>query len=331
MPGPDRRTMRAAVALAGHAPSIFNLQPWRWEMGASTLHLLLDRSHELPVTDPQGRESTVSCGVSLQHAALALRTLGWHAHIHRMPNPATPQRLAVIETTGPGEPSATDISLARAASTRHTDRRPYSPEPVPSTVLAHLVRAGEEAGAGILVADGDQRYALATAFVKAAAMHGADADYRRELSAWTGRGSTAVEGVPASTTPTPGAQYGDVVLRDFGRVAASHAETSSAAALGTLLLFSTDADDQVAHLRAGEAAGAVLCSAEAEGLSASPLTEAFEIPHTRAAVRREVLLEEQYPQFALRIGRPAEATRPYPAAHRRPIQDILHDLGSALP
>ncbi|WP_235884159.1 hypothetical protein [Saccharopolyspora elongata] len=54
--------LEAAVALATRAPSLFNVQPWQWQVGTESLHLLLDRSRGIPVTDPVFRELTISCG-----------------------------------------------------------------------------------------------------------------------------------------------------------------------------------------------------------------------------------------------------------------------------
>jgi len=47
----DRRTVRSALELAGHAPSVHNSQPWRWRAGDRSIHLYADLSRWLPVTD----------------------------------------------------------------------------------------------------------------------------------------------------------------------------------------------------------------------------------------------------------------------------------------
>lgn len=324
----DRETMQAVVGLAGRAPSVFNIQPWRWHIGTGTLNLLLDRSRALPVVDPGFRELTISCGAALDHAVLAFRALGWQVRVHRLPDPAAPDRLAVIEVVEHAEPPPTVVALAGAACTRHSDRRQYTSATVPPSLLHELTRAGEQAGARILVAEGDRRYALARAFAKAAVLHGAWEDYRTELAAWTGLEATAWEGIPQKNAPQPGMQYGDLVLRDFGRVAIAHEETGTPHAVGTLLLASTDADDPLAHLQTGEATSAILCAAELKGLSGSVLSEAFEIDRTRADVRRTVLDDTGHAQLAFRVGWPTASRRP-PPTHRRPVQDVIRALPDA--
>lgn len=325
---PSSDTVQEAVALASRAPSLFNVQPWKWQTEAGSLHLELDLSRALPATDPTNRELTVSCGTALHHAVLAFKARGWTVRVHRLPKPATPHKLASIEVLARAEPSETEVALARAACVRHSDRRQYAPDPVPAALLDTLMQAGEHAGADVALAEGDHRYALAQAFAKAAFLHGASAEYRSELAAWTGLGSADTQGMTRENAPRPGMQYGDLVLRDFGRVAITHEEVGSPRTVGSLLLLSTPTDDPVAHLKAGEATSSILCTAELKGLASSPLSEAFEIEGTRAAVRRTVLGDTSYPQLALRIGWPSDPRKP-PATARRPVDELLREIANS--
>ncbi|WP_190814249.1 Acg family FMN-binding oxidoreductase [Saccharopolyspora pogona] len=324
------KVFKEAVALAGRAPSLFNVQPWKWQFGVSSLHLELDLSRALSATDPTNRELTVSCGAALHHAVLALKTRGWQVQVHRIPDPATPQKLATIDVVAHAEPSDTEIALTQAACVRHSDRRQYAPDPVSAAVLRSLVEVGEQAGADVVVAEDDHRYALAQAFAKAAFIHGASAEYRRELAAWTGFSSAGTQGMAKENAPPPGGQYGDLVMRDFGRVAITHGEVGSSRTAGSLLLVSTPTDDPLAHLKACEATSAMLCTAEVAGLASSPLGEAFEIEETRAAVRREVLGDASYPQLALWVGWPSELRKP-PATPRRPVDELLREIANIQP
>ncbi|GAB3844007.1 nitroreductase [Dactylosporangium cerinum] len=66
-----------AATTAGYAPSIHNTQPWRWRITGHLLDLFTDRSRVLAVTDPEARLATLSCGVALHHARMALAAQGW--------------------------------------------------------------------------------------------------------------------------------------------------------------------------------------------------------------------------------------------------------------
>src|SRR3954452_16705281 len=93
----DQRTVRSAIELASHAPSVHNSQPWRWTVGRHVVHLGADRQRWLPATDPDGRDLVVSCGTALHHVRVALAAAGVRTAVHRMPNPGEPDRLATLE------------------------------------------------------------------------------------------------------------------------------------------------------------------------------------------------------------------------------------------
>jgi hypothetical protein len=67
----DRQTIRAAVELGSHAPSVHNSQPWRWRLDGRSLLLQADLRRWLPATDADGRDRVVSCGAVLHHTRIA--------------------------------------------------------------------------------------------------------------------------------------------------------------------------------------------------------------------------------------------------------------------
>src|SRR5262245_54922876 len=71
----SRDLARAALA-ALVAPSILNSQPWRWRIDADLAQLRADHGRQLTTLDPQGRLLTLSCGVALHHAVVALSAAG---------------------------------------------------------------------------------------------------------------------------------------------------------------------------------------------------------------------------------------------------------------
>ncbi|WP_114454657.1 hypothetical protein [Halopolyspora algeriensis] len=85
-----------------------------------------------------------------------------------LPDPAAPDRLADVEVSTWAEPSEEELALAGAAYSRHTDRSQYSAREIPSHTLDELVRTGDFPEARLQIVTGEHRYALATAFVKAA-------------------------------------------------------------------------------------------------------------------------------------------------------------------
>ncbi|RRO14115.1 hypothetical protein EIL87_20365 [Saccharopolyspora rhizosphaerae] len=265
--GIDAGGVRAACSLADCVPSLLAAKPWRWNHHGDSLQLRLDTSPELPESDPAARASVIACGAALHHAALALRAQGSRIQVDRLPLPEDPSLLGQIRILGTRDPVPADRALARAARRRHLDKRSFAPMPVPPGLLVDVESVSD--AADITVITGEQQCALSRAFTMAAMIHAATEASRAEL------------------------------------IGARLTERDTPESAGSLLLISTPTDDREAHLRAGEALGAVLCWAELAGLAAWPCNEAFEVPRTRAAAKREVLGDAAHPQLVVRLGWPA--------------------------
>src|SRR5690242_7171962 len=135
----DRRTVRAAVELGSHAPSVHNSQPWRWRLAGDTLTLQADMRRWLPATDADGRDLVVSCGAVLHHTRVALAAAGVHATVRRVPDRERPDELAVLELSAQA-PDGADADLAAAILQRRTDRRRFSTWEVPGQMRVELVQ-----------------------------------------------------------------------------------------------------------------------------------------------------------------------------------------------
>lgn len=277
----DAEEVRAACSLAECAPSLLGGPPWRWYHDGGSLELWLDTSLALPETDPAGRELVISCGAALHHAALSLRAHGRRIEVDRLPAEDNSALLGRIRLLGARDPVPADRALARAARRRHLEQRRCASVPVAPGLLIDVESLSD--AADVSVVTDDQRPVLARAFTTM--VREASGSHRAESA---GCDHTAEESAPRN-----------------GRQRAEFAETGSEDSAGTLLLISTDTDEREAHLRAGEALGAVLCWAELAGMAAWPLGEAFEVPRARAEVRREVLGNTAHPQVAVRVGWPA--------------------------
>ncbi|HWD03251.1 MAG TPA: NAD(P)H nitroreductase [Amycolatopsis sp.] len=321
---PDDFTIRTAVSTAIRAPSVHNSQPWRWAAGDRTLHLYADRSRQLPETDPDGRDLLIGCGAALHHARIAFAALGWRADVHRLPNAAEPDHLAAMEFHR-CEPTDTEVALAAAIPRRRTDRRRHSSWEVPRAYLESIAGAVADEGVVLRVAEGPERYYLATAIEEASRRHRGDPAYRVELAAWSGR-RAAPDGVPSRNTPivdtTPGTlparQFSDPELAETPGASSDTAET-------VLLVLSTASDDRMSQLRAGEATSAALLTATRFGLATCPLTEPLEVPDVRRTVEAKVS-SGSFPQMVLRIGWAPTNADPLPATPRRDVEDVLSPL-----
>ncbi|WP_306303656.1 Acg family FMN-binding oxidoreductase [Nocardia pneumoniae] len=321
---PDRDTLRSVLASAVRAPSVHNTQPWLWRTDDSTVHLYADESRWLPHTDPEGRDLLLSCGAALHHLRVAARGLGWETVIHRLPDPAEPRHLAVVEfraATATATPEA--IRMAAAIHRRHTDRRRYAARSVP---VAYVEAVAAGAGNGVharCIDAGPARTQLLRAFEQAAWEHTRDFSYGLELAQWSGR-----QGAPGRHAVLLAA---DAAVRPFSNPGLPQTVIGDVDAADRLILLSTPGDDRLSRLRAGEAASAVLLTATTLGLATCPLTEPLELTDTRNRIRTNVLGDSGYPHIVVRIGWAEEGAGPVPATARRPLDEVLHPLDAAVP
>jgi hypothetical protein len=329
---PDPHTVLGAIDLANRAPSVHNTQPWRWLLGAESIHLMADRNRRLQVIDPDGRDLLLSCGAALHHLRIALAAFGWHTTVHRIPNPNDPDHLAAVEMHA-HEPSEEDIVLAGAIAHRHTDRRRYSSWPVPDGHLDLMVRRAGRAGALLVpVTEPGTRKLLTYAIGDAAWRQLEQPGYATELALWAGRSRAADDGVLAASAPHGAQRHGDTTMRAFPGGTLAQTETGRGESDGgELLVLATLLDDPVSVLRAGEAASAALLTATDFGLAACPLSQPLEVAGTRAAIRDQVLDGAAHPHLVLRTGWLPTAAPPVTRSPRRPTAHTITYLPGTRP
>ena len=324
-PFPDAESIRTALTLATRAPSVHNTQPWRWVVGEASLHLYADMSRHLPNTDPDRRDLVVSCGLALHHAVVALAALGWRARVHRLPNPADPLHLAAVELR-PTRVDTHDVALAAAIPLRRTDRRHFSPWPVPRADIATI--GARAARMGIRLRHVEMSIDIRSIVAKAVWSHVHDDSYLTELAEWSGRHASTI-GVPARnipesdpSAPLPGRLFVGGALSQPENVSPSDDHAA-------LLALGSAADDDLARLRAGEASSMALLTATAFGLATCPVSEPLELSETREAIRSEVFDDQDYPQMMLRIGWAPVGADPLPSTPRRSIDEVVTTLDGA--
>jgi nitroreductase len=321
------------VAAATRAPSIHNTQPWRFTAGPDRLDVRYDRQRALPVLDPTGRQQVISCGIAAAFAAVALRAEGAQVSVELLPDPADADHLATIRVTGTVEPADADRALAAAIDARHTVRAAFQPRAVPGALLDRLQREAGDFGLWVKVIDREEEE-TATVFLlsQAEEMEQGDPEYVKELEGWVRTDPGAVDGVPVEAVPAgdPHDRPSNWLVRDFVvgtrephlfRAAGDPDAAPPEVERPTVVLLGTENDDRAAWLLAGQALGRVLLLATAEGLVASPLTQALDWPATRTRLRQRLSLIG-FPQMLLRMGYPPEGLTPA-ATGRRPVADVL--------
>lgn len=314
----DRALFVIAVEAAVRAPSMHNTQPWRFRLRGGALEVLADRSRQLPVADPHGRALRIACGAAVLNARLALAVGGHPARVRLRPEPGEPDLLARLT---PGErrpPTPTEAALYAAVSRRHSNRRPFSPEPVPADARRQLILAARDEDAWLHLLLGRPALAVVAEVVRAAdTALIRDAGYRTELAAWS-RSEDTDDGVPAAAGGPSPQPHDLLAMRPFGGTDRAPGRDFESDPLVAVL--GTAGDTVHDHLVAGQALQRVLLTATVHGLAASMLSQPIEVPAAREQLRRGVG-RLGTPQMVLRIGygQPGFPTR------RRPVADVIEE------
>ena len=81
----DDAKLHRMIARAIRAPSSHNSQPWLFRPTDAGIDLLADRTRGLPVTDPEDRELTISCGCALFGLRVAAPPKVWGHMLRHSP------------------------------------------------------------------------------------------------------------------------------------------------------------------------------------------------------------------------------------------------------
>ncbi|WP_368050070.1 nitroreductase [Micromonospora sp. C28SCA-DRY-2] len=321
-PASDRPLTTAlaeAAAMAGHAPSVHNTQPWRWRVLPDALELYAVPDRRLTATDPEGRLLAISCGTALHHARLALAAEGWTAMVERLPDPDEVDLLARLTGFSQSGADPDAMHMVQCMQVRHTDRRPVSDEPVSTAALGQITSAVAAEGCRLQILDRDQVMELAAAAGHAATVEAEDPLLREELEYWTSRAGTGT-GLPPEVLPEQAPQT-TVPGRDFGRAGSLPIGPGHDRAAVYALLYG-DEDERDSWLRAGEALSAGWLTATRQGVSVTPLSGVVEVERTRQALRG-LLAGLGHPYIVLRLGIADPAHAGPPHTPRLPVEQVV--------
>jgi hypothetical protein len=309
--GPQRTDLADCVRAATLAPSIHNTQPWQFHVRDNGVDVYADWRRRLDVIDPNGRQLTISVGAALMNLRLAVHQSGWESVVQVLAEGETSRLVAAVDVVGRAVPDPVLGELAGSMPRRHTNRQPFTPDPVPKTAAHDLVAAAEVEGASLEVASDSARAHIVRLIHAAEAQLRDEGVYPAELAGSTrprparhGRGAWhAVEAVP---------------LRDFGMMTPHRrGPVESDETYPTILVLSTDGDDRLDWVRAGQALERVWLTAVARGLAIAPMSQPLEVPRLRSEVTGSD--PARLAQVLLLVGYAPPTT----ATPRRDVSDVL--------
>ncbi|HEX9033293.1 MAG TPA: nitroreductase family protein [Streptosporangiaceae bacterium] len=312
--------LRRVIEAASAAPSIHNTQPWRFVAVADDLlEVRADPGRALWVADPHARALYMSCGAALFNIRTAIRMTGYNPLVWPLPHPRfSPMVLAVVQAEPGRSPSFAEREMYEAIWHRHTNRAPFTDEPVSDSIRVALEQAaGFEFATLRMLSDRDAATVVELADRASAELAG-DVEHQIEMQNWIATDSQT-DGIPAEALPSQPSRKPGPVRTDMTSAApAVHRPSRDYEHSPQLAVLTTERDEPGDWLRAGQALQRVLLTATTHGLATSFLYQPIELHDMRGANAPAWPWQEN-PQIVIRFG----FGQDQPGSPRRPLDDVL--------
>ena len=312
--------LRRIIESAAAAPSIHNTQPWRFTVVADDLlEVHADPDRALWVSDPHARALYLSCGAALFNIKTAIRMTGFNPLVWPLPHPEfAPTVLAAVQAEPGRPPTFAERELYEAIWQRHTNRSPYTSEPIAEAMRVTLEQAAGFEFATLRMLNGRDAARVLDMSARASAELADDVDHRIELQKWIATASSD-DGIPAEALPSKPSSEPSPVRQDLASAAPAVLRPEASYERNPQLAVLTTARDEPSDwLRAGQALQRVLLAATAHGLSASFLYQSIELRDMRGESAPAWPWPEN-PQIVIRLGYGGQQV----GTPRRPLDDVL--------
>jgi hypothetical protein len=174
--GVDRVVAAGILACNPH-----NTQAWRFTVAGDVINVHSDPTRRMPRNDASDREHFAGLGCAVENMVIAAGSAGFTAKVSLFPDGTASDYVARIALGAGG--SGQDRALADAIPRRHTNRGPYTSEPVDLSGLD--AQASRIDGAGVLwITDKAARDRLGALYIEATEAITADPDQSTESFAW---------------------------------------------------------------------------------------------------------------------------------------------------
>jgi nitroreductase len=317
------KQLRFLLNYAILAPSKHNTQPWLFRVDRNSVELYADRTRVLSMVDANGRELIMSCGAALANLLVALRYFGFSWIMEAPSKPGEDKLLTRLTVEKGVEPTEEEQKLFLAIQQRRTNRRAFSKQALPVTLLNRLERVAGEAGTYLhVIQDEEQRAQLANLVLSADRTLWADQQFRHELAEWVHTNeSNSPDGIPAYALGKADTTSYLSPLTLHTLVDAPEEDVEATQRMvkpPVLAVLSTVADTWFDWLSAGLALENILLQARLDRVWASFFSQPTEVPALRQTLR-DLLGQSDFPQIVLRLGYATQV----PPTPRRDVDDVM--------
>ncbi|HWQ18426.1 MAG TPA: hypothetical protein VN455_01510, partial [Methanotrichaceae archaeon] len=254
----------------------------------------------------------LSLGCALENLLTAADHFGYQYQVEYFPNSTRDDFVAAVRFA-PGS-SIGDSRLFQAILASHANSNSYESRAISEKDLQMLINRSSKEGTDLyLTSDPDAKARFKDLVLKADQAQYSDQDYKSELGYWLGQGVMGPTGIRAKIAQM------EVLFLDTG---ADQARKDAELVNSTEVLgfISTGENDRASQVKAGQLLERVWLTATSMGIHVHPLSQALEVPETKAELGELLPQKGLYPQQAFSLGYASPEEERLP---RRPLKEVL--------
>ena len=275
------------------APSSQNTQPWKFNISGDEIRLFADKTGWLTVADADQREFYISQSCALENLLVAAEHFGYGYNV-TYPS-GNGSLVAVIKLT-PGSGHSQDPKLFEAILARHDNQNPYDAKEIPESSLQALQNISVDKDIKLAMAsDANTRNEFRNLTVSADQKQYSDPNYKSELGHSLGEGMMGPTGIEAVLAQLK------VLFLDIS-TDQTKKDSDLVNSTPTLGFISSDGNDRVSQIKAGQLLEKVWLEATAMGISLHPMSQALEVPGTKTKLSEMLPSGSGNPQQAFTLG-----------------------------
>ena len=314
--------LRNLVRAATLAASSHNTQPWTFVATPDTIEIRPDKTRQLLVLDPAGRELWISLGCALENLLIAAHAAGYATTVSY---PEAEEIIRVRLSTD--QPHATPLLAAIAL--RQNTRSEYDGLPIAPATLKQLEAVRLEPGVSVqFVLEPSELKTVLDYISQGTLKQYADPAFMRELIHWlrfTKKDALArMDGLYTRSSGNPEVPrwLGQMVVGATKPQWQADVDAAKFRSSSGAVLIASQTDDKAAWVRTGQVYERLALQMTALGVRSAFLNQPIEVGSVRSQLKSAMTLGPALPQLLMRFGHaPA-----MPPSLRRPVSQVLTTL-----
>ncbi len=307
------------------APSIYNTQPWQFEVKGAECRLYADRRYALAVIDPDDRSLIIACSAALFNLRMAIRYFGYSEDVSFIPDVENEDLLATVkfgEKIESENDEDRDQDIFKVVTAFEKNHGAFLNKAVSQEDIDDFKTACSAEGAWLYVCDQNEKNRVINMVAEADRIQSMTKNFRRELCLWTDkRRVESNDGMPNYGMEFSAMmnQFTPHILRRFaGPDKEAVTDSGFAENVPLLAILGTVSGGAVERMMTGQALMRLCLLAQSKGLSISTLNQVCEVPEMRLRLHDEIN-QQGRAHIILRLGYGGKIKH----TARRPLESVL--------